>query len=202
VGLSGVRLRVEGLDRLPVSGPIVVVASHASFADSILLTAALPPRFGFTAKRELAASALLGSPLRRLGAVFVERFDAAGGVEDAGALEAHARAGDPLVVFPEGSFRRAPGLLPFKLGAFMVAAHTGAPIIPVALTGTRSLLRDGQWLPRRSEIVIAIGSPITAAERDWEAVLALRDAARRAILARLFEPDADTRPEAASALMG
>jgi 1-acyl-sn-glycerol-3-phosphate acyltransferase len=202
VGLSGVRLRVEGLDRLPVSGPIVVVANHASFADSILLTAALPPRFGFAAKRELAASALLGSALRRLGAVFVERFDAAGGVEDTGALEARARAGDPLVVFPEGSFRRAPGLLPFKLGAFVVAAHTGAPIIPVALTGTRSLLRAGEWLPRRSEIVIVVGAPITTAEHDWEAVLALRDAARRAILARVFEPDADTRPGPASAFAG
>jgi len=202
VGLSGVRLRVEGLDRLPVSGPIVVVANHASFADSILLTAALPPRFGFAAKRELAASALLGSALRRLGAVFIERFDAAGGVEDTGALEARARAGDPLVVFPEGSFRRAPGLLPFKLGAFVVAAHTGAPIIPVALTGTRSLLRAGEWLPRRSEIVIVVGAPITTAEHDWEAVLALRDAARRAILARVFEPDADTRPGPASAFAG
>ncbi len=202
VGLSRVHLRVEGLDRLPPSGPIVVVANHASYADSILLTAALPPRFGFVAKRELAASALLGSALRRLGAVFVERFDAAGGVEDTGALEAHARAGEHLVVFPEGSFRRAPGLLPFKLGAFVVAAHTGAPIIPVALTGTRSLLREGEWLPRRSEIVIAIGAPITTTEHDWPAVLALRDAARRAILARVFEPDADTRPEPASALGG
>jgi 1-acyl-sn-glycerol-3-phosphate acyltransferase len=202
VGLSGVHLRVEGLDRLPASGPVVVVANHASYADSILLTAALPPRFGFAAKRELAGSAVLGSALRRLGVVFVERFDVAGGVADTGALEAHARAGDPLVVFPEGSFRRAPGLLPFKLGAFVVAAHTGTPIIPVALTGTRSLLREGQWLPRRSEIVIAIGAPITAAQGDWEAVLALRDAARRAILARVFEPDADTRPEPASALAG
>jgi 1-acyl-sn-glycerol-3-phosphate acyltransferase len=200
VGLSGIHLRVEGLDRLPVSGPIVVVANHASFADSILLTAALPPRFGFVAKRELAASPLLGSALRRLGAVFVERFDAAGSVEDTDALEAHARAGDPLVVFPEGSFRRAPGLLPFKLGAFVVAAHTGAPIIPVALTGTRSLLRDGQWLPHRTEIVIVIGAPITTAEHDWEAVLALRDAARRAILAWVSEPDADTRPEPTGAL--
>ena len=202
IGLSGVHLRVEGLDRLPPSGPIVVVANHASYADSILLTAALPPRFGFAAKRELAASALLGSALRRLGVVFVERLDPAGAVEDTGALEAYARAGDPLIVFPEGSFRRAPGLLPFKLGAFVVAAHTGAPIIPVALRGTRSLLREGVWLPRRSEIVIAIGAPITTAERGWGAVLTLRDAARRAILARVFEPDADTQPEPASAFAG
>jgi 1-acyl-sn-glycerol-3-phosphate acyltransferase len=126
-----------------------------------------------------------------LGAVFVERFDAAGSVEDTGVLEARARAGEAFVVFPEGTLRRAPGLLPFKLGAFVVAAHTGAPIIPVALVGTRSLLRDGEWLPHRSRIMIEIGAPIRSPNRDWNAALALRDAARRAILARVSEPDAD-----------
>jgi len=199
IALSGIRVRVEGLERLPPSSAVVVVANHASYVDSILLTAALPPRFGYAAKRELAAAALLGSLLRRLGAVFVERADAAGGVEDTAMLEAHARAGEPLVVFPEGTFRRAPGLLPFKLGAFVVAAHTSTPVIPVALVGTRSLLRLGQWLPRRSEIVIMVGAPIVPSEHDWAAALALRDAARRAILARVPEPDTDPRPEPAGA---
>ena len=184
----------------PNRSAVLVVANHASYADSILLTAVLPPRFGYAAKRELASAALLGAPLRRLGAVFVERVDAAGGVEDTAALEAHARAGEPLVVFPEGTFRRAPGLLPFKLGAFVVAAHTGAPIIPVALAGTRSLLRSGEWLPRRCEIVITVGAPIVSTEHDWDAALALRAAARSAILASVAEPDAEIAPHAAGAL--
>jgi 1-acyl-sn-glycerol-3-phosphate acyltransferase len=102
-------------------------------------------------------------------------------------------------MFPEGTFRRAPGLLPFKLGAFIVAAHTGAPIIPVALVGTRSLLRAGEWLPRRCEIVITIGTPITSIEHDWDAALALRDAARRVILASVSEPDAETWPHVGGA---
>lgn len=190
IAVAGIDVHVQGLERLPRSNAILV-ANHASYLDSILLTAALPPRFGFAAKRELAETAFVGPALRRLGVVFVERFDAAGGVEDTGALEARARAGEPLVVFPEGTFRRAPGLLPFKLGAFMVAARTGAPIIPVVLAGTRSLLRAGEWLPCRSEIVIEIGAPICPVNHDWKAALALRDGARRAILARLFEPDAD-----------
>ena len=202
IALSGIRVRVEGLERLPPSSAVVVVANHASYVDSILLTAALPPRFGYAAKRELAGAALLGSLLRRLGAVFIERADAAGGVEDTAMLEAHARAGEPLVVFPEGTFRRAPGLLPFKLGAFVVAAHTSTPVIPVALVGTRSLLRLGQWLPRRSEIVIMVGAPIVPSEHDWAAALALRDAARRAILARVSEPDTDPGPEPAGAFAG
>ena len=204
LALAGIHVRVEGLEHLTESMPngsaVVVVANHASYADSILLTAVLPPRFGYAAMRELAGAALLGAPLRRLGAVFVERADAAGGVEDTGVLEAHARVGEPLVIFPEGTFRRAPGLLPFKLGAFVVAAYTGAPIIPVALAGTRSLLRCGEWLPRRCEIVITVGSPIVSTEHDWGAALALRAAARSAILASVAEPDAEIAPHAAGAL--
>ncbi len=204
LALSAIHVRAEGLEHLPESLPnrsaVLVVANHASYADSILLTAVLPLRFGYAAMRELASAALLGAPLRRLGAVFVERADAAGGVEDTAVLEAHARAGEPLVIFPEGTFRRAPGLLPFKLGAFVVAAHTGAPIIPVALAGTRSLLRCGEWLPRRCEIVITVGAPIVSTEHDWGAALALRAAARSAILASVAEPDAETAPHAAGAL--
>lgn len=210
LALSGIQVRVEGLEHLPEHPPhslqkasaVLVVANHASYADSILLTAVLPPRFGYAAMRELAGAALLGAPLRRLGAVFVERADAAGGVEDTGVLEAHARAGEPLVIFPEGTFRRAPGLLPFKLGAFVVAAHTGAPIIPVTLAGTRSLLRDGEWLPHRCEIVVTVGAPIVSSEHDWDAALALRAAARSAILASVAEPDAEIAPHAAGTLAG
>ena len=61
------------------------------------------------------------------------------------------------------------------------------------------MLRAGQWLPRRSEIVIMVGAPIVASEHGWAAALALRDAARRAILARVPEPDAESRLEASGA---
>ncbi|MEO6660688.1 MAG: lysophospholipid acyltransferase family protein [Burkholderiaceae bacterium] len=169
IAMSGIRVRVEGLARLPSVSAAVLVANHASYADSILLVAALPPQFGFAAKRELATTALVGTLLRRLGTVFVERVGAAGGVEDTGVLEAHARAGERLLVFPEGTFRRAPGLLPFKLSAFVVAARTGAPIVPVSLVGMRSPLRN---------------------------------AARRAILACVAEPDSDMRPHTAGAFAG
>ena len=213
LALSAIRVRTEGLEHLgaipsgnpsedlPQRSAVLVVANHASYVDSILLTAVLPPRFGYAAMRELANAALLGAPLRRLGAVFVERTDAAGAALDTQVLEAHARAGERLVIFPEGGFRRAPGLLPFKLGAFVVAAHTGAPIIPVALAGTRSLLRSGEWLPRRGEIVITVGAPIVSAEHDWRAALALRAAARSAILASVAEPDTEIAPQAAGVLV-
>ena len=186
--LIGLPLRVEGLDRLPATGPRIVVANHASYLDAILLGAVLPPEFTFIAKRELADVALIGPALRRLGAVLVERFDAAQGALDTQSLQTRVAAGESMVFFPEGSFRRASGLRPFKLGAFVIAAETGTALVPVTLNGTRSLLRDKSWLPSRSEIRVTIGKALLPTRTGWGQALELRDAARKCIAVTLAEP--------------
>jgi 1-acyl-sn-glycerol-3-phosphate acyltransferase len=95
-----------------------------------------------------------------------------------------------MVFFPEGTFTREPGLLPFRMGAFMLAARTGAPVLPVSLSGTRTLLRGEAWRPHFSAIEVHLGTPLSAQGDPWQAALQLRDGARRQILARLGEPDA------------
>jgi 1-acyl-sn-glycerol-3-phosphate acyltransferase len=154
----------------------------------LLLCALLPPRFGFAAKRELAGAPFVGAAMRRLGIAFVERFDAARGVEDTQAMLARVRGGEAFVIFPEGTFSRAPGLLPFKLGAFVTAAEAGVPLVPLALDGTRSLLRAGAWLPERVTVTASLMPPIWPTGADWDAALTARDAARRALAAELREP--------------
>ena len=191
IRLTGLPVRVEGLDRLPSRRPLIVVANHASYVDSILLGAVLPAEFSFAAKRELASVPLIGRALRRLGVAFVERFDATQGVEDTRGLEARVRAGESMVFFPEGTFRRASGLQPFKLGAFVIAAGTGTPLLPVTLNGTRSLLRDQAWLPRRGDVRVTIGDAIPAPGPGWDHALELRDAARKAVAASLSETTLD-----------
>src|SRR5579863_2726704 len=78
LALMGLPLTVKHAERLP-AGQCVVVCNHASYLDGPVLTAALPARFGFVIKREMAAVPLAGGLLRRLGAEFVERFDRARG---------------------------------------------------------------------------------------------------------------------------
>ena len=190
LALTGLSPRTEGLDRLSQAAPLIVVANHSSYADVIVLTAVLPSRFSFVAKQELLQNPVLGLLLRRLGCAFVERFDAARGVEDTGALEKQVLAGESLVFFPEGTFRRDPGLMSFRLGAFLCAARARVPVVPLTLTGTRSLLRDGQWWPSRVPLAVVAGSTAMASGDDWQALLQLRDAARREIRQRLQEPDA------------
>ncbi|MDP2808816.1 MAG: AMP-binding protein [Rhodocyclaceae bacterium] len=189
LALTGLRPKVEGLHHLAGAGPLILVANHASYLDALILTAVLPPRFAYVAKQELLKKPLAGIPLRRLGSAFVERFDNARGAEDTRGLEARARAGDALVFFPEGTFQDQPGLLSFRMGAFMAAAGAGAPVVPVVLLGTRTLLRGEASWPRYSKLQVRIGAPLPPQGEDWQAALRLRDAARRWILAQLDEPD-------------
>ncbi len=187
--LAGARPRVEGAEHL-AAGSAVVVCNHASYLDGILLSAALPPCIVFVAKRDLAPQRLAGTLLRRLGTLFVERVDAARSVEDHRAIEQNARAGLAPVVFPEGTLRREPGLLPFRMGAFVAATQAGVPVVPVVIRGTRSMLPDGIWFPRRATLEVLVGEPIAPEGDGWHAAIALRDKARAAILARSGEPDA------------
>jgi 1-acyl-sn-glycerol-3-phosphate acyltransferase len=188
IRLCAVPLRVQGLEQLP-PGNSMVVANHASYIDGIVLAAVLPPAFGFVAKREFTGQFMARIFLRHIGAEFVERVDFQSGVEDARRVTDAVRAGRRLIFFPEGTFDRMPGLLPFRLGAFSAAAAAGVPVLPVAIRGTRSILRSGQWFPRRGAIRIAIGAPLVAQGSDWSAAIKLRDAARAEILKACGEPD-------------
>ena len=89
----------------------------------------------------------------------------------------------------KGSFSRMPGLLAFRMGAFVVAAEAGVPIVPVSIRGTRSILRAGHWFPRRGGITITISKPIMPEGKDWAAAIRLRDSARAEILRLCGEPD-------------
>ena len=191
--LSGTPLEVRGLEHLP-NGPAVLVANHASYLDGFALVATLPRPVSFVAKSELGQHWLVGAVLRRLGAVLVERFDTARSIADATSLGEQAASGDrPLLFFPEGTFDRMPGLLPFHMGAFLIAARHRLPLVPVAIEGTRSMLRSEVWFPRPGRIAVSIGEPVAppAEQDDWTNAMALRDAARRFIEAGTGEASLD-----------
>ncbi|MFQ5765911.1 MAG: 1-acyl-sn-glycerol-3-phosphate acyltransferase, partial [Rhodospirillales bacterium] len=192
IRLLGTRLAVEGLENLPKPGSAAVfVSNHASYLDGFVLCAALPRPVRFVAKTELRDSLLTRVPLTRLEAAFVERFDRQRGVEDAKRVSEGVRDGHSPLFFAEGTFSRMPGLLPFHMGAFVAAVETGAPVVPVVIRGTRSILRDGSWLPRPGAVTVRVGEPIEppAGDDPWARALTLRDAVRAEILMHTGEPD-------------
>jgi 1-acyl-sn-glycerol-3-phosphate acyltransferase len=194
--LVGVRLTVVRDSATTTVAGELIVANHSSYLDGLLLLAALPQPRRFVAKREIAHTPIVGRFLRRLGVVFVERYDVRAGVEDAHRLAKLAAEGASCVFFPEGTFIRAPGLLPFHLGAFAAAVEADRAVVPVALQGARNLLPDLQWLPRRSPVTVHIGPPLKApdARNAFAATIQLRDSARRFILDHCGEPEVTARP--------
>ncbi|HEV8580580.1 MAG TPA: AMP-binding protein [Thermoanaerobaculia bacterium] len=189
LGWVGIRLRLDGAENLAAGGPRVLASNHASYLDGIALTALLPSGFAFVVKRELEKSFIARVLLRRLGSLFVERFDASqGAAETRKALEA-VQAGESLLIFPEGTFRRYPGLLPFRMGAFAVAVDAGVPVVPVTIRGTRSVLRGDERFVRRGAIAVSASPPVHPEGPGWHAGVRLRDEVRAAILERYDEPD-------------
>ncbi len=187
--LGRIPLQVDGAEKLPQDQACVIISNHASYLDGVVLLAVLPLCFSFVAKAELSRQFIPRVFLRRIGAEFVERFDKQRGVADARDTAQVAQAGRSLVFFPEGTFTRMPGLLPFHMGAFAAAAQAGVPVVPVVIRGTRSLLRGESRFPRRVVVKINVGAPIAPTGREWAAVVKLRDAARDAVLQQLGEPD-------------
>lgn len=186
--LMGVPVSVRGLERFPEQ-PCIVVANHASYLDGPLLTAILPPRFGFVIKREITRAPLIGRLLARLGSEFVERFDKQAARGDANRIIQLARTGASLGIFPEGTFTSEVGLRQFHLGAFVAAARAEVPVVPVAIRGTRRILRANTLRPRAGHIEVEILEPLLPQGPRSQTARNLRDAARNCILECCGEPD-------------
>jgi 1-acyl-sn-glycerol-3-phosphate acyltransferase len=186
--LTAIPFTVRGLEHLPMR-PCVFVSNHASYLDGVALMAALPTTLSFVVKAELAQRLLTRVFLERIGASFVERFDAEKGVEDAQRITRLLKTGESVLFFPEGTLTRMPGLLPFHMGAFAAAAEAGVPTVPVAVRGTRSILRSDIWFAHRGSVSVEFAAPVASEGSDWHATVELRDRVREVILARLGEPD-------------
>jgi 1-acyl-sn-glycerol-3-phosphate acyltransferase len=186
---TGMPLIVKSLENVP-EGQCVIVSNHASYLDGLVFTAALPPRFGFVIKREMAAVPMAGTLLKRLGHEFVERFNRNRGGVDARRVLRTATHGNSLVFFPEGTFDARPGLGKFHAGAFTVAVHAKCPVVPAVIRGTRRALPPKKGWPHPGRIEIEFLEPIVPeATKADAAVVELRDRARSAILGELKEPD-------------
>jgi 1-acyl-sn-glycerol-3-phosphate acyltransferase len=190
--VAGCRIaRVEGLEHLQGPGALVLCSNHASYADIPVLMAALPHDILFVAKKEVLRYPVIGTYVRRTGHLTVERFDFQQGVQDAALVQRAVSAGEKVLLFPEGTFTAAAGLRPFRLGAFKAAVETKTPIVPLALQGTRQVLRGDNVLPRPGRVSVWIGSPLAPEGEGWHAIVSLRDRVAEAIATHCGEPRLD-----------
>lgn len=156
------RWKVEGKERVPREGPLIIVANHLHLVDPPLLSASIPRRIIFMAKEELFH--FWGTPIiKAFGAFPVKRGKAN--------REAFAKAfailnkGQVLGMFPEGRRSRSGGLEAGFLGSAFIALRSKAPILPVGIIGTDKLKRK-DWLWRRPKITVNVGEVFSFADQE------------------------------------
>ncbi len=186
--LSGIPVVAKG--SFPERTPIVIAVNHTSYLDALVLLSLMEYRgYAFVAKREFQQNFFMRRLLAGFGTRFIERFDVAKSAEHAGEMVEAAKRGVSLIVFPEGALKRTTGLMPFRTGAFQAAVQADIAVVPVALRGVRSVLRDGTWYPRRAAVSVTICAPVAPSGGDWQAAVELRDRVRAEILRHCGEPD-------------
>ena len=163
LAIGGVRVRVEGLERISSESSYVFVSNHLSYMDTPLVVAHIPAQFRFLAKKSLLKVPFIGYHLKRAGHIPVPRGDARASLRTmTEAARTVRERGISVLVFPEGG--RAPGAMrEFKEGAAYIAIKARVPAVPVGIVGTRQILPMDSLLVRGWEVRLRIGAPIPTA---------------------------------------
>ena len=183
---AGVRVDVSGLERVPAGASCIFLANHVSNLDPPVLLPVLPGQCSVLLKKELMWIPLLGTAMRMARFVPVARGRRRETARESVAAAAAAlRSGLHVVFFAEGTRSEDGRLAEFKRGPFYLAMETGAPVVPVAISGTQILMRKHSAAVRpgvaKVEILAAI-DPAGYATRDE-----LMRATRAAMVAALPE---------------
>jgi 1-acyl-sn-glycerol-3-phosphate acyltransferase len=155
------RTTVEGAELVPTEGPLILAPVHRSFIDFWVASEAVRDRkLHYMTKDTLWKNRFLAKLIPKLGGFPVNR-DA----PDREALrlaQSVLEAGEVLVLFPEGTRRSGPIVEDLHEGVAFLAARTGAPIVPLGIGGSASVMPKGTLLPRPHHIHLVIGEPIVA----------------------------------------
>lgn len=192
--LANVRATWENPERLRPDRAQILVANHQSWFDVFALAGTLPVRFSFVGKKELSRIPCFGVAWARVGHYAVDRSDYKSSMKSLRkAVDRIKSDATTVVFFPEGTRSPTGELARFKKGAFILAITAQAPVVPVAVLGTRRVMAKGRWLIRPGRVTIRAAAPIctkgmTMADRD-----ALVRRARDEVAA-LMEQEAACRP--------
>jgi 1-acyl-sn-glycerol-3-phosphate acyltransferase len=156
---TGVRVRVDGMNRIVPGTTYVFVSNHQSIYDIPVIFASLPYQLRIIAKASLARFPVLGWHLRRGGHLFVDRRrpDRAGILNRWRALVSD---GLSLIIFAEGTRSWDGRVARFKAGSFLLAIQAGLPIVPLAVIGTRQVMPKGRLRTEPADVCLVIHDPI------------------------------------------
>lgn len=154
---------VVGRGNVPKSGPVLIACNHLSIADPVYLWGALRRNAVAIAKQELWKTPGLGQIMWLMGHIPVDRTSRDSGERTRVAGIANLKAGLLVIIFPEGTIPKDGKLKTFKGGVYDMALATGAPVIPVGVTGTELVKPHGTWkIYRRQPVILRFGEGMYA----------------------------------------
>jgi 1-acyl-sn-glycerol-3-phosphate acyltransferase len=186
--VCGVRVVVEGLENVPRRAPVVFMSNHQSVFDVPALTTVLPVSWRFVAKRELTWIPVFGWALLLGGHVIIDRSRRERSVRSLGRAADRIRAGQNVIIYPEGTRSRTGELLPFKSGGFHLSIAAQVPIAPVTVSGSHGIVRKGSLRIESGTIKVTFGKPIRTHGISIEERERLKEQVREAI-SRGYDPE-------------
>jgi 1-acyl-sn-glycerol-3-phosphate acyltransferase len=166
---TGVRVTVEGIEKLAPGTTYIFVSNHQSIYDTPVVFSSLPYQLRIIAKESLAKFPVLGWHLKRGGHLFVDRRDP----DRTGILRrwrALVSEGLSLIIYAEGTRSRDGHVGRFKAGSFLLAIQAGLPIVPLAVIGTRAVMPKGRLRTEPANVTLVIHAPIQPPALDHPTV--------------------------------
>jgi 1-acyl-sn-glycerol-3-phosphate acyltransferase len=174
------KFRTSGYRPADPRRPYVAVSNHESLAD-IFLISHLPWEMKWLSKDSIFKIPVMGWMMRMAGDVAVTRTDRSSRVEAIEQCRDRLSKKVSVMIFPEGTRSKTGELLPFKDGAFRLAIELGLPILPMAVTGTRTAMQKGSLMFGRSKAEVRVLEPISTEGLTLRDLPALRDRVRALI---------------------
>jgi 1-acyl-sn-glycerol-3-phosphate acyltransferase len=159
------RPRVQGLEHVPPTGPVILASNHLSFADSVVIPVVVPRKVVFLAKADYFTGTGVKGALTRfwfegIGMLPVDRDDTKAAMDSLDtALDVLGR-GEAFGIYPEGTRSRDGRLYRGRTGVAHLALTAGCPVVPVGLRGTQRLQPVGARLPRLVRVTVSFGPPL------------------------------------------
>jgi len=176
--IAGIRVEAEGLEHIPAGKACIFMANHVSNLDPPVLTSVIPGRTSVFYKKSLSKIPILGYAMRLAEFVPVSRTGGVEGARESARLATGVLAkGIHITTFVEGTRSHDGRLLPFKKGPFYLGMESGAPCIPVSISGTETMMRKGSSRVRPGVARVVFHAPVYPADyADREALmLAVRE---------------------------
>jgi 1-acyl-sn-glycerol-3-phosphate acyltransferase len=180
----GVRVRVEGLGRIP-PGACLFVANHTSSADAPAVVGAIPRRIAILLKGSLFKWPIVGQAFQMARFIPVDRKNRDSAITSVEKATEALRAGQSFLVYPEGTRSPDGRLQQFKKGAVVMAIKAGVPVVPMVCSGAHRVMEKRSLVIHAGEIVVEFLEPIDASQYSLEERDPLNDRIRRAMAAGL-----------------